>query len=259
LKTEFGESWRRTFYSAIRDSLNLDEKSDLRSRDLLYSLLKDSDYGLQLANISSVLDGNDSIIFGAGPSIESDIEGLLHFISRKHPVIVAADGAAEALLTRGIRPDIVVSDLDSCSVETLKLCSKSGCVFVHAHGDNADLMKAIVPQISSNRVGTTQVASRDPVHNFGGFTDGDRACFVAGSFNPSRLIIAGMDFGSDEGRFSVNRYSNARNPKRPLKLEWGKKSLEFLISNARKTRFQNVTKLGLEINGAPKVEYREIN
>ena len=64
-----------------------------------------------------------------------------------------------------------------------------------------------------------------------------------------------MDFGKDEGAYAINRYSSGTPPRRWIKLEWGKKSLEYLISQRREIKFYNVTKLGVEISGAERVDY----
>ncbi len=253
-----GELWRALLYSSIRDALGLDERMDIACRDLMYSQLKNTKNQKALTIISAGLRGKPAIVFGAGPSLDEDIEGLEEYISRKHPFVIAADGAAEALSEAGFIANLTVSDLDSCSVETLQQCSQKGFVFAHGHGDNSELVRTILPQLPSNKLGTTQVATREPVRNFGGFTDGDRACFIASFFEPSLIVIAGMDFGEKEGRYSLNRYGAARNPKRPLKLEWGKRSLEFLIQNCPAVRFQNVTKNGVEIRGIPKIAYEEL-
>lgn len=253
ISPELGESWKKIFYGQIRDSLGLDEEADRRSRDLLASLLRDRPF----RDVRSLLEDNKCIVFGAGPSLEADIEGLRNYISEVKPVIIGADGAADALIKARINPQVVVSDLDSCLQESLQTCSRNGFVFSHAHGDNQDLIRAIVPGLGAGTIGTTQVETKTPVYNFGGFADGDRACFVASYFRPRKIIIAGMDYGIEEGRYSKNRYGRPANPKRPLKLDWGKKSLEFLISNSG-TRFENVTKFGVEISGAKRVSYGEI-
>lgn len=260
MTAEFGEKWRQEFYDAICDSLELDEEADTDSRDSLHLLLlQESDRSIALFDdLRGKLGGKQVVVFGAGPSLESDILGLKDSLSRDKLVVVAADGAADALKESHYRADIIVSDLDSCSPETLIETSLVGVVFAHAHGDNKNLVRTIVPRLGKNKIGTTQVQTKEPVFNFGGFTDGDRACFIVSHFRPSRVIIAGMDFGAEEGRFSSDRYSKAWNSKRPLKLDWGKRSLEFLIRNSTKIEFVNVTAKGHEIRGAPKARYDEI-
>jgi len=257
--SEIGENWLRIFYDPICVSIGLDQKADVESRDTLCSLLlREGENPQELfKKTRTAIQGNECAVFGAGPSLEEDLRGLQDYILVKHPVIVAADGAADALYQAGVAPDVMVSDLDSCTFQSLEKCSKKGVVFVHAHGDNIDLVRAIVPKLALNKIGTTQVETRPPAYNFGGFTDGDRACYVTSFFNPTRVVISGMDFGVEEGKFSVNRHGRPRNPRRPLKLEWGKKSLEFLIENAP-TRFVNVTLRGVDIKGARKIPYAEV-
>ncbi|MDA4112417.1 MAG: DUF115 domain-containing protein [Thaumarchaeota archaeon] len=252
---QLGNLWHDKFYALIRDSLGLDGAKDISSRDLLWNLLhlqNDSDL---LEEVENSIKGRNVVVFGAGPSLESDLTGLLSFLREKKPTIVSSDGAAEALLVRDVDSRIIVSDLDSCSEGTLKKYSESETVFAHAHGDNIELIKKIVPRLGRKTLGTTQVASRLPIRNFGGFTDGDRACYVTCNFDPSSVIIAGMDFGRVEGSYSVNRYSDSPNPKRQTKLLWGKKSLEYLISIYPETKFYNVTKFGLQIEGTVRASY----
>ena len=64
-----------------------------------------------------------------------------------------------------------------------------------------------------------------------------------------------MDLGDEEGSYSTNRYYHTPNPKRKTKLQWGKKSLEYLISLRRETKFYNVTKFGKEIEGTISATY----
>jgi uncharacterized Rossmann fold enzyme len=46
----------------------------------------------------------------------------------------------------------------------------------------------------SNVLATTQAAPRGAVGNHGGFTDGDRAAFLADAAGAERLVFAGWDF-----------------------------------------------------------------
>jgi uncharacterized Rossmann fold enzyme len=250
---ELGAQWRARFYSLIKQSLNLDENRDRLSRDTLWEILRPRD-APSLQELRG-FEGKTTVVFGSGPSLVSDLAGLRPFLKEKNPRIVAADGAADALAENEFDPDVTVSDLDSCSEATLKKNSEAGFVFAHGHGDNIDLVKKIVPKLGHGTFGTTQVEPRAPIENFGGFTDGDRACFIASALLPSSIILAGMDFGKEEGKFSVNRYSAQGNSQRILKLDWGRKSLEYLISQKTNIRFYNVTKFGLEIAGSMRVQY----
>ncbi len=251
-----GDEWFRTFYPKIRDLLGYNQTRDERSRDLLANLLSKKVQSFD--TIQQLIQNKPVVMLGAGPSLESDLNGLANFMKKGHPTIVAADGASDALYESGITPSIIVSDLDNCSMKSLEMGSRDGYVFAHAHGDNMPLVKKVVPKLGSNVFGTTQVSSVKNVTNFGGLTDGDRACFVISYFEPSSIIIAGMDFGTSEGSYSKNKYSSGNNSLRPTKLSLGKESLEFLIGSRPEIKFFNATKFGEEIRGAPKVEYSRV-
>ena len=250
-----GHKWFRTFYPKICVSLNYKQSDDELARDLLSELLVERRTAPGKL-LMSMIQKRTVIMFGAGPSLGSDLDALEPMIRKTKPVVVGADGAADALYEGSIDPTMIVSDLDSCSQMNLKRNSQEGWVFVHAHGDNVSLIREIVPRMGERVFGTTQVSSVKNVVNYGGLTDGDRACFIVSSFDPALIIIAGMDFGRDEGSFSRNRYFDYSS--RPSKLTWGRKSLEFLIREKPDNRFVNVTRHGEEITGARKLSYEEI-
>lgn len=252
-----GEIWFERFYPRIQQALGFDRDRDEEARDTLAGLLKTDATDL-VQQVNKLARGNQVVMFGAGPSLESDIMGLSTFLEKRHPLVVAADGAADALYLHSIVPEIIVTDLDSCTRESLDKCSASGTIFAHAHGDNIELVKELIPSFGNSVIGTTQVASVQNVTNYGGLTDGDRACFVISSFEPSSIIMAGMDFGSSEGRYSMNKHSSETNPSRPTKLALGRESLEFLIRSRPAIRFRNVTRYGEEISGASKEDYSSV-
>jgi len=77
---------------------------------------------------------------------------------------------------------------------------------VHAHGDNIPVVKKLLPKFK-NPVITTQVEPLKNCHNFFGFTDGDRAWFLAKHFNARKIELVGFDFGE-----TVGKYSDPGNP-----------------------------------------------
>ncbi len=62
--------------------------------------------------------------------------------------------------------------------DIIKVSQMGSIVVFHAHGDNMSKLREYVPQLMKI-IGTTP--SRPPygLHNFGGFTDGDRCVFLA--------------------------------------------------------------------------------
>lgn len=251
-----GKKWFEIYYRNISESLDYSEERDASSRDALSAILSAKEI-IEPDTISGIFENRIAVMFGAGPSLESDLRGLMKFLKESGAPVVAADGAADALYEAGVVPALTVSDLDSCSVQNLEKNSREGFVFAHAHGDNANLIEKIVPKLDKRVFGTTQVGSVDHVLNFGGLTDGDRACFATSAYNPRAIVIAGMDYGVQEGLYSKSRYGNKMAPLRPVKLALGKKSLEFLVANRKDILFYNVTKYGEEIIGTKRLNYSE--
>lgn len=252
-----GNEWFSLLYPRVRESLQYSEQQDSMSRDALSNILSSREI-IQPETVSRVLEDRIVVMFGAGPSLDSDLRGLTSLLQGQRYPIVAADGAADALYEAGISPSVIVTDLDSCSVVNLERNSREGYVFAHAHGDNLDLIKKILPRLGSRLFGTTQVKSVDRVVNFGGLTDGDRACYIISYYNPRAVVIAGMDYGVDEGHYSKTKYEKKPTPLRSVKLALGKRSLEFLIEKRKDIRFYNVTYKGEEIQGAARISYSEV-
>lgn len=108
-------------------------------------------------------------------------------------------------------PDIHVTDMEE-PAELLVDLEKNGTLLVlHAHGDNMDRIREVVPKVK-NFVGTTQNKPFDRIYNFGGFTDGDRAVIIAKRFNAKSIRLHGFDFNAEGIKGE--------------KLKWAKKILE---------------------------------
>ena len=103
----------------------------------------------------------------------------------KETTKIVADSALKPLIENGIKADIVVTDLDG-DEEILKTVGQSEAVFVvHAHGDNIGKLQFV--ENFRNCVGTTQAKPFGKIKNFGGFTDGDRAVFLASHFGAKKI------------------------------------------------------------------------
>ena len=160
------------------------------------------------------------MIICAGPSLSSS----LSYIKKcKNVTKIVADGAVRGLLEKGIKPDILVTDLDGDLESIMKIGKRKIPIIVHAHGDNYDKLDMV--RKFSNVIGSTQTKSFGKMENFGGFTDGDRCVFLAEYFNAKKIVLIGMDFGREIGKYSKN---NVVNPKMKLKkLEFGRKIVEW--------------------------------
>jgi uncharacterized Rossmann fold enzyme len=113
---------------------------------------------------------------------------------READAVFAASTAAEVLRDEGVEIDCVVTDLDG-TPETAQTLTESGTpVAAHAHGDNVAQVRHWIPRFDAEHVlATTQARPVGPVRNFGGFTDGDRAAFLADHLGAAELTFVGWD------------------------------------------------------------------
>jgi uncharacterized Rossmann fold enzyme len=109
--------------------------------------------------------------------------------------VVAASNAADRLRAADVGVDLMVTDLDKTPDTACALTHEGVPVAVHAHGDNVPAVERWVPRLDGEYLlPTTQAEPRGPVRNYGGFTDGDRAAFLADAFGAAELRFPGWDF-----------------------------------------------------------------
>ena len=65
-----------------------------------------------------------------GSSTEADLGELMPYIREMRPVLIGVDGGANALLKRGLKPDMIVGDFDSATPEVLRAGAR---LVVHAY------------------------------------------------------------------------------------------------------------------------------
>ncbi|ELZ27450.1 hypothetical protein C475_06010 [Halosimplex carlsbadense 2-9-1] len=226
-------------YAAILADMGFDRDGDERARDLLVDLVSDgtargeddldrgapaSDAGADpsgsdgdregpLAVADLDFDGETVAIVGAGPSLGDELD-----VVRGADSVVAASDAAAAVREAGLGVDCMVTDLDERSDVARELTVEGTPVAVHAHGDNRPALRERVPRLAVEWVlPTTQAAPAGPVVDTGGFTDGDRAAFLADHCGAAQLVFAGWDFDDpDVG------------PMKARKLVWAERLLRWL-------------------------------
>lgn len=203
-------------YREILDGFGFDQDDDSRSARLLDGIISETSTG----ELHDIINGRTVLAIGAGPSLDDGIETIKHLNDTPK---IAADSAVSALLDHGIKPEIVVTDLDG-NLEDLQKASEHAIMVVHAHGDNADRLQSAAG--FARCVGTTQGAPTGNIHNFGGFTDGDRSVFLADHFGAQNIILFGMDFGDIIGRHSQT--SDEHKDIKLKKLRYGEDILSWM-------------------------------
>lgn len=196
---EFG-LWE-IYYKEILDDFGFSREGDENSAKVLDEILSQEGC-LTLDDLSQIVGFSDKyIVFGAGPSLKEHVKFLKENYDLKDYVLISADGATTALIEERISPDIVATDLDGNMDDILLANLRGANIAVHAHGDNLDAVVKYAP-FFSNVIGTTQAQPVGNIYNFGGFTDGDRAIFLAVALGASEITLAGMDFGDIVTRYS---------------------------------------------------------
>lgn len=231
-------------YKQIAQEFGYSKKDDYNSAVLLDSIIKKR---FSPTRLEKMIRGRTIFVIGAGPSLQSSIGTLK---KHKDVIMICADGAVTPLIQNGIRPRIVVTDLDG-DLESLKKIKKTNTVFVvHAHGDNADKLE--FARNFKNCIGTTQTREVGNIRNFGGFTDGDRCVFLASHFGAKKIVLFGMDFGTRIGKYSKTNAVDKKTKRK--KLKHGKMLLEWLAPKSKSEFFT----LSKPINGFKKITYRKL-
>jgi uncharacterized Rossmann fold enzyme len=201
--------WKNYYEEILRD-FNFNREEDERSALILSQLLEDKEL-MSLEDLTDIMKDNDVYVFGCSPDLEEEIENETF-----EGTLIAANGATTILLKKGIIPDIIVTDLDGKIDDQRYANEKGAIVVIHAHGDNIDAVKNWVPRFNGKVVGTTQSKPFGKIHNFGGFTDGDRCVFLADEFKAKNIYLIGFDFEHVGDKFSNERSKKIKR----RKLDW---------------------------------------
>ena len=215
-----------SIYKQILADFSYSTKKDIESAKILDNLLTGLNKKLVFFKLNELIKNKEIWIFGAGPSLEKSIKKQKNNFLNKTKI--AADGATSALLKYDIIPDIIITDLDGKVIDQIKANKAGSVVILHAHGDNIDKIKSFTTKFNKEKIGTTQT---DPslyknLFNFGGFSDGDRAVFMATHFQAKKINLVGFDYNNE-----IGEYSFAENKDKKIKikkLKWCKRLIEKL-------------------------------
>jgi len=235
--------WESKYRDILKD-FGYSRKKDTQSCKLLDSLLPKK---IPIVKIRNLIENKPVFVVGAGPSLPSCISILKKY---KKITKIVADGATKAIIENNLKPDIIVTDLDG-DIKSLKKAGRTNTMMVvHAHGDNVEKIHLV--KDFKNCIGTTQTKSVGKVHNFGGFTDGDRCVFLASHFKAKKIILLGMDFGTRIGKYSKTKVPNRTT--KIKKLRRGKKLLEWLAKKSGSNLYSTT-----KIKGLTKISFQDID
>ena len=217
------------YYQDIRREFGYSTETDQQAAEVLSKLIRRK--ALNIKILHRKIEGKRIIVIGAGKSLENSMAFLK---KNRKSVKIVANGAVQALIEKKIKPDIVVTDLDG-NLSSLYEAERIGAIMVvHAHSDNIDRLKKIIPKFK-HVIGSTQMMPVTNVYNFGGFTDGDRCVFLAEEFGASEIILVGMDFGREIGRYSKDFIKDPKLKVKKMKV--ARKLLEMLSKRSSSRLF----------------------
>jgi uncharacterized membrane-anchored protein len=96
-----------------------------RERDLILQ-------GAGIPETRTVFSGRHALVVVRGHDYKEDLRTLRGYVGEVRPVLVAVDGAADAVLEQGFKPDIIIGDMDSVSSAALTCGAE---LIVHAYPD----------------------------------------------------------------------------------------------------------------------------
>jgi uncharacterized membrane-anchored protein len=96
-----------------------------RERELLLD-------GVGVPAVRTRLSGRHALVVVRGYDHAADLKSLRSYIREYKPVLIGVDGGADALLDAGLKPDMIVGDMDSVSDAALATGAE---VVVHAYPD----------------------------------------------------------------------------------------------------------------------------
>jgi uncharacterized Rossmann fold enzyme len=205
-------------YEAILADFGFDRTADERARDVATEFAATFDHD----RLAAFTDATVAVV-GAAPSLAAE---LAQFDPDSVDAVVAASTAVDVLADVEIGVDLMVTDLDKNPEIARELTQSGTPVAAHAHGDNIPAVREWLPQFDSQHtLVTTQAAPRDAVENLGGFTDGDRAAFLADAFGAADLRFLGWQFDDPDV-----------DPMKARKLQWAEHLL-YWLERRRDDRF----------------------
>ena len=158
------------------------------------------------AILRKIIRGKEVTVAGNGPNVAEEI-------GEARGLLLTADEATSVALEKGLLPAILVTDLDGTVTDQAKANAEGTIAVIHGHGDNGPAVGKWAPRFSGATVATTQSRPTGGLRNFGGFTDGDRAVFLADHFGAARIRLVGFDFERPNAK-DVDRRTKQR------KLDW---------------------------------------
>ncbi|MEM2075420.1 MAG: 6-hydroxymethylpterin diphosphokinase MptE-like protein [Zestosphaera sp.] len=216
-----------SLHEIVRREFGFDVEEDFNAAEVLNMIIQSGMASRETVarKLRGLVGGARALVVGAGSSCVDVKEVFKHY-----DVLIAADGALRCCRSVGVEPHVVVTDLDGVGLGDL--LTFEGVIVIHAHGDNVGRLISMVPLLKGKDVlGTSQVPLKTSnVSVAGGFTDGDRAVYIALVNGARDVGLVGFDFEGSVGRYS-KPYLTGEVPATPVKRRkfyWGRFLIELM-------------------------------
>ena len=210
-------------YESILSAFGYPREGDERARDTLAAYATPFD----LDRLDAA--GDTVAVVGAAPSLPGEVDRV-----GDADLVFAASTAADVVRDAGFAVDLLVTDLDKNPETAHELTEAGTPVAAHAHGDNVPLLEEWMPRLDpAHTLATTQASPVEAVYNFGGFTDGDRAAFLADELGAAELRFVGWVF--DDPTVGDEKARKLRWAERLLHLLERRRGDRFAVLDGRRT------------------------
>lgn len=125
-----------------------------------------------------------TLIIVRGPDYREDFSALNAYIRDMRPLIVAVDGAADAVLDAGLKPAMILGDMDSASDEALACGAE---LVVHAYADGRAPGRERLDELGLDHVVAPAVGTSEDV-----------AMLLANERGASLIVMVGAHFNLTE-------------------------------------------------------------
>lgn len=90
--------------------------------------------------VKTLIDGRHALVVVRGEGYKEDLAIIRTYIRDVRPVLIGVDGGADALVEIGLKPDIIIGDMDSVTDSTLR-CGAELIVHAYASGEAPGLAR----------------------------------------------------------------------------------------------------------------------
>jgi uncharacterized membrane-anchored protein len=113
----------------------LGEEIEAFTRNTVEYLVRERELFLEGSGVPETrtrFEGRHALVVVRGYDYKRDLQALRGYLGDMKPVLVGVDGAADALIEEGFRPDVIIGDMDSVSTAAL---TSGAEIIVHAYPD----------------------------------------------------------------------------------------------------------------------------